>query len=65
MATTRTARYFTFYLGGTSIKLRRNDVTNEVIYLVVDVTEEDYRQRFRFYVGGHVSSLVGETFYVS
>lgn len=51
------ARYSVVYLDGTYIKLRRDDVANEVVYLVVGVTEDGYREILGFYVGGQESSL--------
>ncbi|MDY7224730.1 IS256 family transposase, partial [Halalkalibacterium halodurans] len=41
---------------GTYLKLRREDVANEVVYLVVGVTEEGYREILGFYVGGQESA---------
>ncbi|SDI38897.1 putative transposase [Alteribacillus bidgolensis] len=39
------------------LKLRRDDVANEVVYLVIGVTEDGYREILGFYVGGQESSL--------
>lgn len=50
-------RYSVLYLDGTYLKLRRDDVANEVVYLVVGVTEEGYREILGFYVGGQESAL--------
>lgn len=51
------SRYSVVYLDGTYLKLRREDVASEVVYLVVGVTEAGYREIMGFYVGGKESSL--------
>lgn len=50
-------RYSVLYLDGMYIKLRRDTVGSEVIYFVLGVTEEGYREILGFYVGGQESSL--------
>ncbi len=50
-------RYAVLYLDGIYLKLRRDDVANEVVYVVIGVTEDGYREIFGFYVGGQESSL--------
>ncbi|WP_461183826.1 IS256 family transposase, partial [Virgibacillus kimchii] len=50
-------RYSVLYLDGTYLKLRRDDVDNEVVYLVIGITEDGYREILGFYVGGQESSL--------
>lgn len=50
-------RYSVLYLDGTYLKLRREDVANEVVYLVVGVTEDGHREILGFYVGGQESAL--------
>lgn len=50
-------RYSILYLDGTFLKLRRDDVANEVVYIVIGVTEEGYREILGFYVGGQESAL--------
>ena len=50
-------RYSVLYLDGTYLKLRRDDVDDEVVYLVVGVTENGYREILGFYVGGKENSL--------
>jgi len=50
-------RYSILYLDGTYLKLRRDDVANEVVYLVIGVSEDGYREILGFYVGGQESSL--------
>lgn len=50
-------RYSILYLDGTYLKLRRDDVANEVVYLVIGITEEGYREILGFYVGGQENSL--------
>lgn len=44
--------YSVVYLDGTYLQLRRGDVANEVVYLVVGVTEAGYREILGFYVDG-------------
>src|SRR5690606_37720354 len=50
-------RYSVLYLDGTYIKLRRDTVAHEVIYIAVGVTEDGYREILGFYVGGSESEL--------
>ncbi|NIK11771.1 IS256 family transposase [Alkalibacillus almallahensis] len=50
-------RYSVLYLDGTYLKLRRHDVASEVIYVVVGITEEGYKEIISFQVGGQESSL--------
>ncbi|WP_269411063.1 IS256 family transposase [Lentibacillus daqui] len=50
-------RYSVLYLDGTYLKLRRDDVANEVVYIVIGVNEDGYREILGFYVGGKESSL--------
>ncbi|MFC3039610.1 transposase, partial [Virgibacillus xinjiangensis] len=50
-------RYSILFLDGTYIKLRRQDVASEVVYVVVGITEEGYKEIVGFYVGGQESSL--------
>jgi putative transposase len=50
-------RYSVLYLDGTYVKLRRQDVDSEVIYIVVGITEEGFKEIVGFYVGGKESSL--------
>lgn len=52
-----TKRYSILYLDGTFLKLRRDDVANEVVYVVIGVTEDGYREILGFYVGGQESAL--------
>ncbi|WP_078430119.1 IS256 family transposase [Alkalihalobacterium alkalinitrilicum] len=54
-------RYSVLYLDGTYLKLRRDDVANEVVYLVVGVTEDGFREILGFYVGGQESALGWKT----
>src|SRR5699024_11510926 len=51
-------RYSVLYLDGTYFKLRRQDVDDEVIYLIIGINEEGYKEVLDFYVGGKESSLV-------
>jgi putative transposase len=48
-------RYSVLYLDGMYINLRRGVVEKEVIYFVLGVTEEGYREILGFYVGGKES----------
>lgn len=50
-------RYSILYLDGTYLKLRRDDVANEVVYMVVGVNEDGYREILGFYIGGQESSF--------
>jgi transposase-like protein len=50
-------RYSVLYLDGMYIRLRRDTVANEVIYFVVGVTEDGYRELLSFYVGGQENAL--------
>lgn len=50
-------RYSILFLDGTYLKLRRDDVAGEVVYIVIGVTEEGYREILGFYVGGQESAL--------
>lgn len=50
-------RYSVLYLDGMYIKLRRDTVANEVIYFVVGVTEDGYRELLDFYVGGQENAF--------
>jgi putative transposase len=50
-------RYSVLYLDGMYIKLRRDEVANEVIYFALGITEDGYREVLGFYVGGQESSL--------
>ena len=49
-------RYSVIYLDGLYVKLRRNTVSSEVVYLAMGIDERGYRQILGFYVGGHESS---------
>src|SRR5699024_9496030 len=46
------------YLDGTYFKLRRQDVDNEVIYMIVGIDEEGQKEILDFHVGGQESSFV-------
>ncbi|MFX0560989.1 IS256 family transposase [Tepidibacillus infernus] len=50
-------RYSVLYLDGIYTKVRRDVVAKEVIYLVVGVNEDGFREVLGFYVGGNESSL--------
>lgn len=50
-------RYSVVYLDGTYLKLRREDVASEVVYLAIGVTETGFREILGSYVGGKESSL--------
>lgn len=49
-------RYSVLYLDGIYVKLKRSTVSSEVVYLVMGITEDGYRQILGFYVGGHESA---------
>lgn len=49
-------RYSVLYLDGLYCKLKRQTVQSEVIYLVMGINEQGYRQILGFYIGGHESS---------
>lgn len=50
-------RYSILYLNGTYIKLRRDDVAGKVVYIVIGMTEEGYREILGFYMGGQENAL--------
>lgn len=49
-------RYSVIYLDGIYVKLKRNTVSSEVIYLAMGINEDGYRQILGFYVGGKESA---------
>jgi putative transposase len=49
-------RYSVLYLDGFYIKVRRDTYAKEVIYVVLGVNEEGYREILGFYVGGQESA---------
>ncbi|MGY4111966.1 transposase-like protein [Aeribacillus sp. SP014] len=49
-------RYSVLYLDGLYVKLRRDTVEKEVIYAVLGVNEEGYREILDFFVGGKDSA---------
>ena len=49
-------RYAVLYLDGTYLKLRRDDVANEVVYVVIGVTDDGYRAVLCFYLGSRDSA---------
>lgn len=51
-------RYAVLYLDGMVIKLRRETVANEAVYLVCGVDEEGHRELLGFYLGGAESASV-------
>ncbi|NNU89010.1 IS256 family transposase, partial [Geobacillus sp. MR] len=51
-------RYSVLYLDGLYVKLRRDTVEKEVIYVVLGVNEEGYREILDFFVGGQESAYV-------
>lgn len=50
-------RYSVLYLDGMYVKLRRDVVDQEVIYVAMGVSEEGHREILGFYVGGRESAL--------
>lgn len=51
-------RYSVLYLDGTYFKLRRKDVDDEVIYLIIGINDEGMKEILDFHVEGTESSLV-------
>jgi len=49
-------RYSVIYLDGLYVKLKRNTVSSEAVYLAMGIDEKGIRQILGFYVGGHESS---------
>jgi len=49
-------RYSVIYLDGLYVKLKRNTVSSEAVYLAMGIDEKGIRQILSFYVGGHESS---------
>jgi putative transposase len=49
-------RYSVIYLDGLYVKLKRDTVGNEVVYLAIGITEDGYRQILGFYIGGQESA---------
>jgi putative transposase len=49
-------RYSVIYLDGLYVKLKRNTVSSEAVYLAMGIDEKGYRQILGFYVGGQESS---------
>lgn len=49
-------RYSVIYLDGLYVKLKRNSVSSEAVYLAMGIDEKGIRQILGFYVGGHESS---------
>lgn len=49
-------RYSVIYLDGLYVKLKRNTVSSEAVYLAMGIDENGYRQILGFYVGGQESS---------
>jgi putative transposase len=49
-------RYSVIYLDGTYLKLRRNDVDSEVVYIVLGVKEDGTKEILGFEVGGKESA---------
>ena len=49
-------RYSVIYLDGFYLKLKRNTVSSEVVYLAMGINEEGKRQILGFYIGGKESA---------
>jgi len=49
-------RYSVIYLDGLYVKLKRNTVSSEAVYLAMGIDEKGTRQILGFYIGGHESS---------
>jgi putative transposase len=54
-------RYSVLYLDGMYIKVRRDTVDKEVVYVVMGVNEDGHREILGFYVGGRESSTGWQT----
>jgi putative transposase len=50
-------RYSVLYINALYIKLKREIVAKEAIYIVLGIHEEGYREILSFYVGGQESSI--------
>ncbi|MCG3419928.1 IS256 family transposase [Oceanobacillus jordanicus] len=50
-------RYSVLYLDGTYLKVRRQDVDSEVVYVIVGITDEGNKEIVGFCVGGKESAL--------
>jgi len=49
-------RYSVLFLDGMYIKLRRDTVDNEVIYVAMGISEDGYREILGYYIGGRESA---------
>lgn len=49
-------RFSVLFLDGTYINLRRDDVDNEVVYIILGISEQGYREILGFHIGGQESS---------
>lgn len=49
-------RYSVIYLDGLYVKLKRNTVSSEAVYLAMGIDEKGTRQILGFYIGGHESA---------
>lgn len=49
-------RYSVLFLDGLYIKLRRDTVDNEVIYVAMGISEDGYREILGYYIGGRESA---------
>lgn len=50
-------RYSVLYLDGTYLKLRRQEVASEVVYVIVGVRDDGFREIVDFFVGGNESAV--------
>ena len=53
-------RYSVLYMDGLYVPLKRDTVAQEIIYVVMGITEEGYRQILGFYVGGTESATIAQ-----
>lgn len=51
-----TKRYSVLFLDGMYMKLRRDTVDNEVIYVAMGISEDGYREILGYYIGGRESA---------
>lgn len=53
-------RYAVLFIDGMSIKLRREHVDNEAVYIIIGIDEEGYREILDFYIGPTESAALWE-----
>lgn len=53
-------RYSVIFIDGLSIKVRRDTVANESVYLIIGINEDGYREILDFYIGATESAALWE-----